>query len=87
MFNYDSKNDIMYITFKDDKCTAEEPYEGFVVRINENDEVCGFTILDWMKQDKVKLFNNIINYYKEQINLYENIIQKLEQIKNKGVII
>lgn len=45
MFTYDSKNDIMYIIFKDDKCFAEEPYEGFVVRINEKDEVCGFTIL------------------------------------------
>jgi uncharacterized protein YuzE len=83
MFTYDSKNDIMYITFKNDKCSAEEPYEGFVVRINENDEVCGFTILDWMKQNKIKLFSDVINYYKEQINLYENIIQKLEQARIK----
>jgi uncharacterized protein YuzE len=83
MFTYDSKNDIMYITFKNDKCSAEEPYEGFVVRINENDEVCGFTILDWMKQNKIKLFSDVINYYKEQINLYENIIQKLEQVRIK----
>lgn len=83
MFTYDSKNDIMYITFKNDKCSAEEPYEGFVVRINEKDEVCGFTILDWVKQDKEKLFNYVINYYKKQINLYENIIQKLEQVRIK----
>jgi uncharacterized protein YuzE len=45
MFDYDGLHDTMYIIFKDDKCIAEEPYEGFIVRLNENDEVCGFTIL------------------------------------------
>jgi hypothetical protein len=37
----------------------------------------------WMKQNKIKLFSDVINYYKEQINLYENIIQKLEQVRIK----
>jgi hypothetical protein len=36
-----------------------------------------------MKQNKIKLFSDVINYYKEQINLYENIIQKLEQARIK----
>lgn len=65
LINYDSKNDILYISnVKNKACISSEPIDGVVIRRDETSKIIGVTIFD-VKKAITPGYIDVEKYYKE----------------------